>query len=347
MSDTTHPPFPSADNERDPQLPDVPDSLSEEQYDQYTSLYDDPPSTENRVVSMYLSRAQARDSALVEKWTSEMDSILFVATLFSAVVIASLIDHQSQLRRDPTDTTNALLSSISLQLTQLGNGSSQQPFNLDAWSRSHRVRPLNYAVGAFWWTSLFTSLFSSALALFVKQWSRHYLEKTTAPRSLWDRVAASSFLHAGLEDSMMRQLVELIPALFHLSMFFYFLGASMQQSDDQRHIIPPLFIPIALYLVLYAALTLNPLINPRSPISTPLSPVFWKLRLWFSCCIGYRAEETLALKQARLIRNGADQNVLGAVQWTLKSISNDAEAAEFLEGVDGDTGPVHLESHSA
>ncbi|TDL18081.1 hypothetical protein BD410DRAFT_728922, partial [Rickenella mellea] len=64
--------------------------------------YDDPS---DQLWSLYVSKAEKFDRALVESWKGDMDGILIFAGLFSASVTAFIMESYKKLSPDSGDAT--------------------------------------------------------------------------------------------------------------------------------------------------------------------------------------------------------------------------------------------------
>ncbi|KAH9010152.1 hypothetical protein EDB85DRAFT_2126919 [Lactarius pseudohatsudake] len=71
--------------------------------------------------SIYLAEADEYDEEIAELWRGEADSILVFTGLFSGVIATFLSISYYDLFPNSTDTTNALLAQISLQLVNISN----------------------------------------------------------------------------------------------------------------------------------------------------------------------------------------------------------------------------------
>ncbi|KAG0698835.1 hypothetical protein DFH29DRAFT_855445, partial [Suillus ampliporus] len=120
---------------------------------------------------VYRRVAEEHDSGFLERYTSDMESILLFSGLFSAVSAAFIVAMESNLSSDPSDTTNALLT----QLVQLGLGNltaagSAPEAPASTWSPAMsdiRIQMIAYA-------SLSMSLLAAFGAVLGKQWLGYY-----------------------------------------------------------------------------------------------------------------------------------------------------------------------------
>jgi hypothetical protein len=100
-------------------------------------------------------------------------------------VTAFIIEGYKSLQPAPGDTTNALLTQISKQLSTIAQGSPASNVTSLA-ANQPPFHPTDSALrfNAFWFLSLAFSLSCALLATLVQQWSRYYLqaiERRSAP----------------------------------------------------------------------------------------------------------------------------------------------------------------------
>ncbi|KAJ3479862.1 hypothetical protein NLI96_g8762 [Meripilus lineatus] len=115
------------------------------------------------------------DGDQVKGHYQNIDTLLVLSGLFSAVVTTLIVEANKRLQQDPADATVQLLHQISMQLTSLSVNSgfinstyvppSSLPFSLS---------PSAVVIGVFWYMSLALSLVTASLGMLVKQWLREY-----------------------------------------------------------------------------------------------------------------------------------------------------------------------------
>ncbi|KAJ7897010.1 hypothetical protein B0H13DRAFT_1544665, partial [Mycena leptocephala] len=74
--------------------------------------------------AVYVAEAEKYDRGLVESWKSDMEGMLIFAGLFSASLVAFLIESYKTLTPDSSDTMVLLLTQISNQLAAAANGTT-------------------------------------------------------------------------------------------------------------------------------------------------------------------------------------------------------------------------------
>ncbi|KAH9918733.1 uncharacterized protein BXZ73DRAFT_52777, partial [Epithele typhae] len=121
------------------------------------------PLPEVDIWPLYLEHSISQDKEMVQGWTSDLDSILIFAALFSAVLTTLAVESFSSLQPDPqVEMLRAVLQQIQQGKDDLQNIPSPiPPFTL---TRS-AVR-----VNIYWLSSLIISLSTTLLAILAKQW---------------------------------------------------------------------------------------------------------------------------------------------------------------------------------
>ena len=150
-------------------------------------------------------------------------------------------------------------------------------------------RPPHYAVvvNALWLTSLAFSMACALLATLVLQWARSFQEDIPKEVKLnnppepvkffdlaHDLTIYASFL-AGVERFLLPAMVDAIPVLLHWSLFLFFGGLAYFLLNINHTIGYMMLGMVASGFLIYAFLTIMPLIIPNSPYQTPLSPFLW------------------------------------------------------------------------
>ncbi|KAJ7455509.1 hypothetical protein FB451DRAFT_977513, partial [Mycena latifolia] len=163
--------------------------------------------------ALYVSEAQKYDKSLVESWRSDMDGMLIFADLFSASLTAFLIESYKMLNTDSGDMTVILLRQISQQIAATVNGSS---FSVPP--RGVFVPPITSVVcNILWFISLGLCLGCVLIATLLEQWARDFLHRADPVI----RTRMFSYLYYGLKHFNTHIMVEVIPLLLHVSLFFF------------------------------------------------------------------------------------------------------------------------------
>ncbi|KAJ6461901.1 hypothetical protein C8R47DRAFT_103853 [Mycena vitilis] len=173
---------------------------------------------------------------------------------------------------DSGDTTVKLWTQISQQLAAQGSAP-----HLPALSMNSTPSAAALACNALWFISLGLSLSCAFFATLLEQWARDFMHRTEIRSAPLIRARIFSFLYYGLKRFNVHMLVDIIPLLLHLALFFFFAG---------RVAFP---IPVNLGMTIltagilvvltaaYSVFTVFPLAYLQSPYRTPLSGTFWDL----------------------------------------------------------------------
>ncbi|KAJ7644728.1 hypothetical protein FB45DRAFT_1116430, partial [Roridomyces roridus] len=197
-----------------------------------------------------------------------MEGILIFAGLFSAVLTAFIIESYPTLVPDSGDATVQLLSQISQQLAAAANGSAfQMPSPAPPFSPSATSLVCN----TFWFTSLGFSFSCALIPTLVEQWAREFLHKADMRSAPGVRARIFSFLYYGLKKFNMHKVVDVIPLLLHVSLFLFFAGLVAFLIPINIPMAAVAAFMLACITVVYAALTILPLLYLDCPYRTPLS----------------------------------------------------------------------------
>ncbi|KAI9467388.1 hypothetical protein BJY52DRAFT_66741 [Lactarius psammicola] len=226
--------------------------------------------------SIYLAEADRHDEEIAELWRGEADSILVFTGLFSAVIATFVNMSYNNLLPSPTDTTNALLERISLQLVDISNGIPAQ--NGVTFSSEPFTPPASaIRVNVIWFLSLVLSIASALNATLFQQWSRRYLELTRRRVAPHKRARTRAYMFDGIASFKMSRAVKAMPLLLHLSIFLFFAGL----IDFLWQVSPTIgfwiLSFISLFAFAYLALTVLPNLYLNCPYSTPVSELLWRL----------------------------------------------------------------------
>nr|GAT46318.1 AAA family [Mycena chlorophos] len=177
---------------------------------------DEEDSGATKLWSIYVDEAAKYDKSLVESWRSDMEGILIFAGLFSASLTAFLVESYTNLMPDPTIQ---LLTQISQQISIMGSN-----MTIVSQASSSQFQPPKAALicNAFWFISLGLSLASALIATLLEQWTRDFLHRANMRSSPVVRARVYSYLYYGLRRFQLHAVVDLLPALLHGALFFFF-----------------------------------------------------------------------------------------------------------------------------
>ena len=269
--------------------------------------------------------------------------------LFSTVVATFLVVSYPLLQPSSTDTTNQLLTRISLQLSSNGTGSSQPLSPAD--NSSFQPPAFAVRVNILWFASFAFSTACALWATLMQQWTRRYVQVADRPYAPPKRARIRAFFADGVEKFAFAAAVEVLPALLHASVLLFYAGLIDFLININHTVAYSLLAWVATGLLIYFILSIMPLLYPNSPYQTPLSSLCWfvmeaapLLKLWLR-----RRNDTVrtAISDRKTkiglgMRRALESKAIGhtsrdtdALRWTLGSLDEDHELEEFLDGLPG------------
>lgn len=214
-------------------------------------------------------RLRAIDEEKIRDYKEDIDSLLILSGLFSAIVTAFLIAFYVSLQPDSQDTTAFLVYQISLQLTSAFPIISQP---LDATQLSlpsfpFQISAATIRINALWFTSLICALITASFGILVKQWLREYMAIGDMKPDAQCRVRY--LREVNLYKWGVYHIASFLPLLLQGAIILFFVGL----LDFARSLHPTLggivIAFVALYLLLFVGTTLAPIFSPHCPYRTP------------------------------------------------------------------------------
>ncbi|KAJ7124540.1 hypothetical protein C8R44DRAFT_735007 [Mycena epipterygia] len=286
--------------------------------------------------SVYISQAERYDKALVAGWRADMKGILIFAGLFSGSLTAFIIESYPTLTPDSGDTMVLLLTQISRQLNTSATGI------VPATPLEFTPTTSALVCNGLWFTSLGLSLASAVIATLVEQWARDYLNKADMRPAPIERARICSYLYSGLKRFRMHAVVDLIPLLLHMSLLLFFAGLVAFLHPINRAMMLVAASLLGIVAVVYAALTVMPLLFANCPCRTPLSGVLWRIgQIYVALSSALRrgaSQLNHSMEEVMMHRATADsgrrtERDKRALCWTLKSLTAEHELEPFVEAI--------------
>ncbi|KAJ7881369.1 hypothetical protein B0H14DRAFT_2340406, partial [Mycena olivaceomarginata] len=218
-----------------------------------------------KIWSIYVGEAERYDKSLIESWKADMEGMLIFSGLFSASLTAFLIESYKILQPDSGDLTVAAIMQVSQQLAAIASNTTFAPESSPPFNPTTASLWCN----ALWFISLSLSLTCALLATLVEQWAREFLHKTEMRPSPVRRARIFSFLYFGLKRFRMHTIVDVIPFLLHTSLLLFFAGLVAFLLPVNHIVMYLMGIALCIFLLLYAVLTLLPVIHLDCPYRTP------------------------------------------------------------------------------
>ncbi|KAF5369032.1 hypothetical protein D9758_003113 [Tetrapyrgos nigripes] len=281
--------------------------------------------------NMYLSQAHEYDKTLLEGWKKDMDGMLLFSALYSASLTALIVESYKKLQPDPADLTTSLLTTISLQLASISNGTTTTVGLPDT---SFKPMASSLLCNMLWFLSLALALTCSLLATFVQQWTRDFLHKTTMRPSPVVQARVLAFSYFGLRRFGMHTFVDVIPILLHISLFFFFAGLVAFLLPVNLPLTILMTCVLFIFVLVYSALTLHPLLFLDTPYRTPLSDLLWRLGNALALRKHSLAGD-LSLTEAMIeksLHKSPDRD-RRCMEFTMKLLDHDTELVPMFEAV--------------
>ncbi|KAF8798236.1 hypothetical protein BYT27DRAFT_6900122 [Phlegmacium glaucopus] len=316
-----------------------------------TDNQQDFDSRADKLWAIYNKEAESYDRALMETWKDDMDSIIIFAGLFSAVLTAFTVDASKNLKLDPTDHTNALLSQTVVLLAQisqqLGPNGSQTIISPLQPLEQFKLNPSDLRVNIFWYMSLGFSITAALGATLVQQWVRNYLQLFQRLSGSLERSRMRQYLFHGLSSNHMALLVECIPAFIHISLFLFFIGLAENLFPTNHAVAIATTTIMGFCAVFYVACSIFPVLYPQTPFQTPLSNVFWRMgqiirpRKHSDSNTGGKivaVSSDMAKGRLELAMGHSNDRIerdTEAIHWVISKITEDSEFEPFAAGIGG------------
>jgi hypothetical protein len=274
------------------------------------------------------------------------------AGLYSASLTAFLVVSYPLLQVDPTSQTQALTQQSIFLLTQIAAHIGANGTGLIAQVRPSQppaFSPPNSAIriNICWFLSLVLSLTAVLFATIVQEWVRDYMKTFQRYSSPLKRARIRQYLFEGADLQKMSFIVDLIPALIHLSLFLFFAGLSDFLFTIHTAVAAATSAVILTCVLLYSWTLIAPAVDAQSPYQSPLSGAFWFL---FQSVrrTQYRDKSTggklrpvstnMADGRVQIAMNETDERRerdAHAIRWVVENLTEDIELEPFIVGIPG------------
>ncbi|CAE6424034.1 unnamed protein product [Rhizoctonia solani] len=245
-----------------------------EQFDQYGAEL----GKESLFWKVYVQETDKHDKEIVEKWHRQVarDSKagrspgqvslshptcltkvimrFYSDSLFSAVSAAFLVESSKRLREDPAEVSAQILRSMPETLWAVANNSPPPAIALPRSKDTFSPSAAAVAVNTIWFSSLGLSVGTSFIAMLAKDWCHSFWADRHGPPCLQGRQRQRKWTM--IERWRMRELIETLPLLIHLSLFMFSVGLCIYVWDLYYPSSIPLIL-ITLTAVLFYILSSN------------------------------------------------------------------------------------------
>ncbi|KAJ7670351.1 hypothetical protein B0H17DRAFT_1335591 [Mycena rosella] len=213
----------------------------------------------------YKTVADEFDKEFFQKYSTDLDTALIFAGLFSAVSSAFIIQIQPELQPDPMDTNQALMRLLIHNI----NGSifSDADISIPEWNGPPTIIVW---VEILLYLSLICTLLSALLAVLGKQ-SLMYYGSAGDRGSIEQRGVQRQRKLDGLHKWRFDPSMQLFPLLLQFSLLIFATALSLYLWTIQHSIAGVLVGSTSLGISAYAFLIVSALSSPDSPFQTPLT----------------------------------------------------------------------------
>jgi hypothetical protein len=194
---------------------------------------------------------------------------------------AFIVESRKKLTPDPSDEivyyarqSVTLLAQISAQLAA-GGSPVPSTFALPPAFPDFRVAQSDVRVNIYWFMSLVFSLSAALMATLVQQWVREYVHIFQRYNHPIKCARIRQFLHEGADSWKMDVVVNIVPALIHVSLFLFFLGLADSLFKINIATAVTTTMVIVICAICYLLSVIAPILNAQSPYQSPLSGLVW------------------------------------------------------------------------
>lgn len=219
---------------------------------------------------------------------------------------------------------------MSQQLVGIANGTVIAAVTPDPFVVTYSA----YLVNIFWFLSLAYSLATALAATLVKGWVRSYIyriERNPAPHR---KARIRSYLHKGLHTFGMPLIVEMVPTLLHISVFWFLAGLFIFLLPINKAIAYAIALgALVIVATTYSIATILSIWYSNCPYLTPLS-MTWRY-LWKRFNKYGHWQLAGLLKSAYGPSDERTERDSKSLCWTLSLITEDSEFLSFLKALPG------------
>ncbi|KAI0331626.1 hypothetical protein GY45DRAFT_1213207, partial [Cubamyces sp. BRFM 1775] len=219
---------------------------------------------------------------LVQRWSSEIDTYLVYAGLFSAILTAFNVESYQLLQPPPPDSASVVLLHISRQLGSLTytppfiNSSYPALDAVDITAASTPAIP-RWAIwlNALWFSSLVLSLSSASVGILVKQWLNQYQSGLSGDS---EHIARLRQLRLNiLEACQVSAIVMSIPVLLQTALALFFVGLLILLWNLHRTVAVVASLFVSAIIIFIAGTTVAPLVTAHCAYLSPQSLALYGL----------------------------------------------------------------------
>ena len=133
-------------------------------------------------------------------------------------------------------------------------------------------------LNSLWFFSLTLSLLTAFLGVLAKQWLYQYMAVTSGDAR--SRALVRQARYVGLHDWQVPELIGVLPVVLHLSLALFFAGLVILLRSILQNLAIFIAAVVGTVYVAYVVSNILPIIYPRCPYRTALTPKLFKLIVW-------------------------------------------------------------------
>ncbi|KAK7685448.1 hypothetical protein QCA50_011311 [Cerrena zonata] len=162
------------------------------------------------------------DKMKVENSNGDIDSLLILTGLFSAIVAAFTIESYKNLQPDPMLASSTLLAQLVLHF----NGTSGlQDAGYTFAPLPSSAASMDVVVNSLWFVSLICSVITASVGIFVKQWLRDYINIACSSSEEWVRIR--QIRHESIHQWRVFELSTFLPLLLQFALLLFLIGLAL------------------------------------------------------------------------------------------------------------------------
>jgi len=267
----------------------------------YTRLYEADDRGEElgpnaRVWKVYIDETDIADKEYIGDNNATLDGILiFVsrtpsiywpsshfekASLFSAIVATFVTQSYQSLVGDPQAKLESLLTELITVQRVASNGSLVNDVpSFETMTTPFVPSSTDMWINGLWFISLVLSLLTAFIGVLAKQWLYQYIAVTSG--SPQERALVRQARNLGLQEWHVPMLIAILPLILHISLALFFSGLVILLHSILRNVA---YLAASLAGLVYLAYMISnvlPILYPRCPYRTGLTPKVYRLYQFF------------------------------------------------------------------
>lgn len=206
------------------------------------------------------------DQTFMENYSDDIDNLLILDGLFSAVITAFIIPAYGLLQLNTSQLSNDLLSRLVLHFEGEIIAAAHSPPVKD-FQPSIAARWIN----SLWFVGLLLSLGSALLGILAKQWIREFLSWNNPTASARQNVLVRQIRAEAWESWRVNALIVTIPLLLEMAIVLFVSGLVVFVWSIDVVVAIVVASSVFLFIVLFAVLTILPTLFKCCPYRSPTS----------------------------------------------------------------------------